>query len=209
MILKNLYPSNNPLEFRAQLDTKTLKLSIAFHDPKTGCQTDSFELKAKSPKQAFRWLHLGLNAAFEQWPLDFINGFAVRGHVGGDRAHQGVMRIGEETILTGGIWSPWFTGRTAPYETRPYPIELLATKHPLPQPKTSLEACLSQSLSAADLTESEVQTHLLIAEYICGVDESWAAGYLLEEVFSGSSDTLSNLEELRSMALTLISPPDN
>jgi hypothetical protein len=209
LILKNLYPSNNPLEFRAQLDTSTLNLNIAFHDPITGCQTDFFDLKAKSSTQAFRWLHLGLNAAFENWPSEFIAGSAVRGHAGGDEAHQGIMRIGEETILTEGIWSPWFTGRAAPYVTRTYPIELLATKHPLPQPKSSLEACLSQSLSAENLTESEVQTHLLIAEYICGVDESWAAGYLLEEVFSGSSDTLSNLEELRSMALTLISPPDS
>lgn len=139
---------------------------------------------------------MGLNAAFEQWPSDFLDGSAVRGHVGGDEAHLGIMLIGEETILTQGIWSPWFTGRAAPYGTRPYPIELLTPKCPLPQPKTSLEAFISNLLSTEDITEIEIQTHLLIGEYIAEVHESWAADYLLENLFNNERAHGAKYDEL-------------
>lgn len=157
-------------------------LHVAFHDPQTWCQTDTFELKAKSKSHAFRWLHLGLNAAFEQWPSEFLAGSAVRGHVGGDEGHKCIMSIGAETILTAGIWSPWFTGRAAPYATRPYPIELLSTKHPLKQPKTSLESCIAKLLVEAKILDVDMQTHLLVGEYIAEVDEGWAAKYLVQNL---------------------------
>lgn len=130
--------------------------------------------------------------------------------MGGDEAHQGILLIGEETILTEGIWSPWFTGRAAPYGTRPYPIELLSNKAEKPACKSEIGKLIALIVEGNLFqSESSELRHLLIAEYISDVDEAWAAGYLLEHVFSDSSKPLRNLDELRSIVLTLINPPEN
>jgi hypothetical protein len=146
LILPNLIPSEGPIDFKASYDNHTNMLYLAFRDPATWCQTGSIELKCKNPQTAVRWLYKGLNAVFDGHGLkELWGGGNAQGIADGKVVVPMSMVLAKETLLTGDVYTIWFTGPYQPFECRQYSLEMLMLR----QPTTKAAIGLVKSLERA------------------------------------------------------------
>lgn len=190
MILKNLIPSDNPIKFRAHLAQGPPVLTIAFFDASTGCQTHDFKLRFKTVAEPFRWLVRSLQALFDEWPTVFLTTGFASGQVKGDRMLQEIFGLGQQVILTEGVWSPWFTGRAAPFVSRHYPLGVWLASHPLPEPSNAFSSAIIDTTDCFSQTwDKELIGVLLSTEYVAETHPVEAADYFLHAL-SGHQDVL-------------------
>jgi hypothetical protein len=204
LIVPNLIPNDVPYEFSASLDAETNILSVMFLDKSTFCQTHSLQLKFPSRSSAYLFLTHTLGAIFEDKPSDLLTRGWASGKVVGPKSFTTIMYVGYETLLGDGIKTPWFTGNCKPFDTRTFPMVVWLAKNQIEPLPGRLSHAISKLLLEHESTlDRQTVDQLLAADYICDIDETFAAECVINCCAKSSIEN-ADLAALNKVALQLL-----
>ena len=115
-----------------------------------------------------RWLYRGLGAHFDADGLtQFLIGGSSSGTADGNYVVPMTMALAGEIILTDDIYTTWFTGAYAPFETRQYSLEMLLYKQPMTTSEDLLLSALAKTFSNVTFPANSPTEKILIeGEYL-------------------------------------------